>query len=127
MSKFFTFDTFISENALTIFYAIGVFLIPIVMWIVLFWVLKRYKFLERLSKNSVKAISVMVIVWLIKKIKIFDKYLERKITWKNFSWVQKIKVVGLFLVLVFFAELFYRILFEYLIAFMQMHEALTGK
>ncbi len=108
-----------------VFYYLGSFLMPIALWISLFWVIKKYAFLEKIYRSDKKSLFVMLIIWLIRKIKFFDKYFYEKLKWRNFSFSQKIKFVLLFIALLFMFELFWRLIFEYLIAFMQMHEALS--
>ncbi len=125
MNSFFNFESFISIETLKIFYTVGVIALPVVSWFLLLWIINKYSALFRFYKGVRRSIIISVIVWVMSKIKFFKKYIDKKVTWNSLTNTQKLKFLLLFAMLVFFSELFYRLVFEYLIAFMQMHDALV--
>ena len=97
---FLTFKSFISLDVLIVFYYLGALVLPIAMW----------------------AFSV----WLIKKYKLFNITYEKgkDFIWQSLNMKQK-SMLTLFLTTMFaFMELFWRMMFEFLIAYMQMRDAL---
>ena len=98
--NFLTFKTFISTDALILFYYIGVIILPICLWFIFIWGTQKYKLLNTSYNNG----------------KVF--------LWKLLSKKQKILFLLFFVLAFFFMELFWRMLFEFLIAYMQMHDAL---
>ena len=125
MNSFFNFDILIAIDALKIFYIIGTFVLPIMSWYFLLWILNKYRALFRFYNGMKSSILISILVWFLSKIKFFKKYVDKTITWNSLEFSQKIKFVFLFIFIVFFSELFYRLLFEYLIAFIQMRDALV--
>lgn len=97
---FFTFKTFISTEVLIIFYYLGAIVIPIGIWLSLAWLLHRY---------GIFNIS-------------YEK--GKEIVWKSLNTKQKTNVVVFFITSLLFMELFWRMFFEFLIAYMQMRDAL---
>lgn len=97
---FLTFKSFISTEALIIFYYIGAFILPVGIWILLIWLIRRYKYLNT-AYESGKAIA-----------------------WKSLNKQQQAKLVAFFITTFLFMELFWRMLFEFLIAYMQIRDAL---
>ena len=97
---FLSFKTFISIEALIVFYYIGAVIFPVGLW--------------------------LLMSWLIRKFNVFgDKYKAAKeLIWNSLGSNQKIKILVLFSILFLFMELFWRMLFEFLIAYMQMRDAL---
>ncbi len=126
MDSFFSFKSFISIETLKVFYMLGVIALPVMSWFLLLWVINKYSALFRFYKGLKRSIIISTIIWVMSKIKFFKKYLNEKVTWDTLNTTQKFKLILLFIMLVFFSELFYRLMFEYLIAFMQMHDALVG-
>jgi len=124
MEQFFNFESFIAIDLLKIFYIIGVVILPVVSWFFLFWTIKKYAALYRLYRGIKRNIFISIIIWIMSKIKFFKKYIDKSITWGSLSLSQRLKFILLFILLVFFSELIYRLLMEYLIAFMQMHNSL---
>jgi len=100
MMEFLTFESFISTEALIIFYYIGAVLIPVGI--------------------------VLSGKWLLRKIEIFDAAYKagKEIMWESLSGKQKTKLGLAFIVGFMFMELFWRMLFEFLIAYMQIRDAL---
>jgi len=97
---FLTFKSFISTEALIIFYYTGAVIMPISLWFFLLWLLRKYEFL---------AVT----------------YLQGKnILWNALKTEHKIKLLAVFVTTFLFMELFWRMLFEFLIAYLQMRDAL---
>jgi len=97
---FLTFKRFISTEVLIVFYYIGAILLPIGIWFLLTWLIRKYKFIEDAYKKG------------------------RETIWRSLSRKQQTKLVALFISAFLFMELFWRMLFEFLIAYMQMRDAL---
>ena len=102
MMDFLTFKTFISTEVLIIFYYIGALILPIGIWIFLTWLIRKYKYINTAYENG------KVIVW-----KSLDKQLQ-------------MKLVSFFIATFLFLELLWRMLFEFLIAYMQIRDALLN-
>ena len=98
---FLIFDNFISIPALIGFYYLGAILCPFVMWRCMRWVLTKFSLLEQ-------------------------TYLQGKsLIWQALPAKQKAKVLLLFIAAFLLAEVFWRMMFEFLIGYMQMHDALV--
>jgi hypothetical protein len=97
---FLTFKNFISIPVLISFYYFGAIIFPFFMWIFSRWLMKKYALLGDAHSKG------------------------KEILWSALSGQQKAKLVAVFVVAFIFMELFWRMLFEYLIAFMQMRDAL---
>ena len=97
---FLTFKSFISIEALIVFYYIGALILPIGLWLVLIWLMRKYKLLNTAYENS------------------------KEIIWNLLNTKQKIKFVVFFVIAFLFMQLFWRMLFEFLIAYMQIRDAL---
>lgn len=100
MTDFFTFKSFISIEALIFFYYIGAFLLPITLWFLLLWFIRKYKILNDVYEKTKESL------------------------WKVLNTKQKIKFILFFLIAFLFMQLFWRMLFEFLIAYMQIRDAL---
>ncbi len=98
--EFLTFQKFISIPVLIIFYYFGALILPFFMWIFATWVARKYKVIGDLKKKGKDAI------------------------WNILNAKQKAITIGAFAVAFIFMELFWRMLFEFLIAYMQMRDAL---
>jgi len=97
---FITFKSFISTEVLIIFYYIGALILPVGVWILVSWLLKKYKYVDAAYKNG------------------------KEVIWGSLNQKQKIKIAGLLISCFLFMELFWRMLFEFLIAYMQIRDAL---
>lgn len=97
---FLTFKTFISTETLIIFYYLGAFILPIFSWLLLTWLIQKYKLLNFSYENG------------------------KELLWKSLSQKQKAKYIAFFIIAFLFMELFWRMLFEFLIAYMQIRDAL---
>ena len=99
---FLTFKSFISTEALILFYYIGALILPIGIWVFLNWLIRRYELLNVAYENG----KVML--------------------WQSLNIKQQIKLLLLFVFCFLFMELFWRMLFEFLIAYMQIRDALLS-
>lgn len=97
---FLTFKSFISISALIFFYYIGAVIIPLSSWYFSAWLIRKF--------DAIKVIYTTV----------------KASFWQALNGKQKSKLVILFLVSFLFMELFWRMLFEFLIAYIQMRDAL---
>lgn len=88
---------------------------------------RRYAVILRFYKSTKRSLLIILISWIVSKINFFQHKIDQKLSWKSLNTSQKLKFIALFLFIVFFAELFLRLTFEYLIAFMQMHEWMKPK
>ena len=102
MTDFLTFKTFISIEVLMTFYLIGAVILPFGSWLIAIKLLKSSKVLETTKK------SVSSVTWQL---------LERR---------QKVYVTLFFLFFFLFMQLLWRMMFEFLIAFIQMRDALVA-
>ena len=97
---FLTFKSFISTAVLIIIYYFGALVFPVCLWALLAWLTTRYKVLNLAYKNG------------------------KEMLWASLNTKQKIMFVALFMVCFLFMELFWRMMFEFLIAYMQIRDAL---
>jgi len=95
-----TFKTFISTEVLIIFYYLGALILPIGLWLLLTWLIRKYRLLNTAYENG------------------------KELLWKSLNRKQQIKFIAFFVISFLFTELFWRMLFEFLIAYMQMRDAL---
>lgn len=100
MMDFLTFKSFISIKALIIFYYIGALILPVGLWLLINWLLRKYDFFDAAYKKG------------------------KDIIWKSLDKKQQTKLLIFFIFLFLFMELFWRMLFEFLIAYMQIRNAL---
>jgi len=98
MQDFLTFQTFITPTLLIIFYYVGAMIIPVLCWYLSLW-LKNVYFPEssELIKDAIKA---------------------------SIPLKKRIIVTILFLLSFLFMEIFWRVMFEFFIAYFDMHDAL---
>ncbi len=125
MKEFLQFKLFIAQDVLTVFYIVCAIALPFVCWFWLSWMVRRYAVIVRLYKSSKRSLLVSFITWIVSRINFFQNKIDQRLTWKSLSIIQKLKFIAVFLFIVIFAELFLRLMFEYLIAYMQMHEWLN--
>ena len=97
---FLTFKSFISTEVLIIFYYLGALILPIGIWLLFTWLIRKYRLLNSAYENG------------------------KEIIWKSLSRKQQINLVIFFVTSFLFMELFWRMFFEFLIAYMQMRDAL---
>jgi hypothetical protein len=97
---FLTFKSFISIEVLIIFYYVGALILPIATWALLTWLMRKYRLINTTYENG------------------------KEIIWKSLNKKQQTNLVALFISSFLFMELFWRMLFEFLIAYMQIRDAL---
>ena len=97
---FLTFKDFISIPVLIGFYYMGAVVMPLSMWFFTFWLIKKFSLLGEIHQKGKTAV------------------------WSLMSTKQKLLFSSFFIAVFMFMELFWRLFFEYLIAFMQMRDAL---
>ena len=73
---------------------------PIGIWLLLTWLLHKYRLLNMAYEN------------------------RKEIIWKSLNRKQQTKLIAFFVTTFLFMELFWRMFFEFLIAYMQMRDAL---
>ena len=97
---FLTFKSIISIKVLIIFYYIGALILPVGAWILIDWLIRKYDFFDAVYKKGKETI------------------------WKLLNKKQQTKLLIFFIFFFLFMELFWRMLFEFLIAYMQIRNAL---
>jgi hypothetical protein len=122
MQEFIQFEFFIAQDVLTIFYIFTAITFPFVCWFWLSWIVRRYAVIIRFYRGAKRSLIITIISWIVRKLKFFKNKMDQKLSWSSFSATQKLKFIAVFLFIVIFGELFLRLIFEYLIAYMQMHE-----
>ncbi len=100
---FLTFKSFISIPVLIVFYYFGAVVFPFLMWLFSTWFIKKFKIVGEIRSAG------------------------RNKIWAALNTNQKIKLIVAFIMAFLFMELFWRMMFEYLIAYMQMRDALLLK
>jgi len=98
MQEFLTFQTFITPTLLIVLYYIGALLIPVVSWYLAMWIKKTYS------------------TDISKKIK---EEIHTRTTSK-----QRLFIYGVFFLCFLCMEIFWRVMFEFFIAYFDMHDAL---
>jgi len=97
---FLTFKSFISTEVLIIFYYLGALIFPIGIWFLNSWLIRKYKLFNTVHQSG------------------------KEVIWNSLKRKHKIMIVSFFVISFLFMELFWRMLFEFLIAYMQMRDAL---
>ncbi len=100
--EFLLFRRMISIHALLVFYYLGAVGIPLVAWIMLVYLNRRFGVVKQALENGK--------TWYVANIP--AKY--------------RLRMLVIYLAMFLMLELFWRMMFEYLIAFMQMRNALVG-
>jgi len=101
MMEFLSFERFISIEVLILLYYIGAVIMPV--GIVIF------------GKRLLSKFNVFVAAYKTGK----------EIVWSSLTGKQKIEALIALLICFIFMELFWRMLFEFLIAYMQIHDAMV--
>lgn len=101
MMDFLTFKRFISIDALIVFYYFGAVVLPVATWFLVVWLVRKY--------SSVRSAYEM----------------GKDTFWQALSPKQKGWLLFFFAMAFLFMELFWRMLFEFLIAYMQIRDALV--
>ena len=102
MMDFLTFKSFISMECLILFYYIGSVVLPVGLWFLMLRLVGKYRMIQATYEEGKTRL------------------------WNALNMKQRIGLIAFFLVPLFLAELFWRMLFEFLIAYMQMRDALLG-
>ena len=97
---FLTFKDFISIPVLIGFYYLGAVVMPVFIWFISFWLSRKFTVFSGIHQAGKEKI------------------------WHNLSTRQKALFISMFTLAFLFMELFWRMFFEYLIAYMQMRDAL---
>ncbi len=122
MQDFIQFKIFIAQDVLTVFYIVMALMLPFIYWFWLSWIVRRYATVIKFYNEVKHSPIVTFIIWIIRRINFFQNKIDKKLSWNSLGTRQKIKFIAVFLLIVAFSELFLRLMFEYLIAYMQMHE-----
>lgn len=122
IKEFIQFETLIAEDVLTVLYVICAIILPFVTWYFCLWVIRRYALVMQFYEDGKYSIFFSFFMWVIRKVKFFQNKIDKKITWQSFTLIQKLKVIVIFLIISGLSELFLRLIFEYLIAYMHMHD-----
>ncbi len=101
MSDFLTFKSFISPTMLLIFYYLGVAMLPFAIWYFSTHIVSRYGLVDTLHKKG------------------------KHFIWKMLSSKQRITIIFVFFSLLIMMELIWRMMFEFLIAYMQIRNVLV--
>lgn len=99
---FLTFKSFISTECLIVFYYIGSVVLPAGLWFLMLRLVGKYRVIQAAYEAGKTRL------------------------WGMLTTKQRFQLVAFFLVLLLLAELFWRMLFEFLVAYMQMRDALLG-
>jgi len=120
--EFTRFDFLIAKDVIPVFYLLCAILLPFASWYFLLWAVRRYAVIMQFKSDSKYSIIFSLIMWIVRKMNFFKHKIEEKITWRSLGLEQKLKFIGLYFIIVAFSELFLRLVFEYLIAYIHMHE-----
>ncbi|MCW9047252.1 MAG: DUF4282 domain-containing protein [Gammaproteobacteria bacterium] len=99
---FLTFNRFISIEVLIIFYYLGAIVMPAGLWISIKWLIHKYNFLNSGYETG------------------------KMLFWKSLTFKQQLKLGFILVICFLLMELFWRLLFEFLIAYMQMRDSLLS-
>jgi hypothetical protein len=99
---FLSFKSFISIPVLIGFYYLGAVVMPVFLWLASIWLTKKFQFIDTVKEKG------------------------KKVFWYHLTMQQKILFVIMFTMAFFFMELFWRMLFEFLIAYIQIRNALVS-
>ena len=97
---FLTFKSFISTEVLILFYYIGAIILPVVTWHLVTSLYKKYEFINTAYEK------------------------EKEAVWKRLNKKHKNMLIIFFITSFIFMELLWRMMFEFLIAYMQIRDAL---
>ena len=102
MQDFLTFKTFISPTMLMLFYYIGAIVMPVFIWFISRWIMKKISMMEE------------------------SYQIAKNMAWGSMSFKYKVIFIFLFLMTFIFMQIIWRMMFEFLIAYMQMREVLCN-
>ena len=101
MQDFLTFKTFISPTALIVFYYMGAIVMPLFIWFFSRWIMKKITMMEQ------------------------SYQVAKNMGWGSLTLKHKILFIVLFVMIFLFMQVLWRMMFEFLIAYMQIREALV--
>jgi len=101
MIDFLTFETFIAQDVLIVMYYIFALVMPMVLWSMRFYILKKVSFLADANTRAKDLFSAL-------------------------NWKTKLAVILFFVMLFFCMELFLRMIFEMMIGYFDMHNYLQS-
>ena len=101
IQDFLTFKTFISPTMLLIFYYIGAIVMPIFIWFTSRWLMKKISMMEE------------------------SYQVAKSMAWKSMSFKYRVIFIFLFIMMFLFMQIIWRMMFEFLIAYMQIWETLV--
>jgi hypothetical protein len=99
MLDFLSFHTFVARDILILFYYIGAIIIPLALYLLRGYYLKKFSFLAKVDAGV--------------------KELYGSLSLKN-----RLTVIGMIVMMFIFMELFWRMMFEMFIAYFNMHDYL---
>jgi hypothetical protein len=99
MWQFLTFEKFISQDVLIFFYYMFALMMPIFLWSMRFYILKKIPYLKRINHNTIEV-------------------------YKNLDIKKKVFIVLVFIMMFFCMELCLRMMFEMIIGYFDMHNYL---
>ena len=102
MMEFLTFKVFISTDVLIVFYYIGAVIVPVGVWFLVNWFMRKYSFFDDVLKKARSTVGASI---------------NKK---------QKAILVIVFVLSFLFMEIIWRMMFEFLIAYMQIRDALVA-
>lgn len=106
MLDFLTFKTFISQDALILFYYFGAVILPLFAWLLAKKLLNLFGSLFPCLQQQLSS--------------------TQQSLWQQLPFHYRLLLITLFVFAFFMIELFWRMLFEFLIAYLQMRDALLA-
>jgi len=103
MLDFLTFKSFISLPTLIIFYYLGALLLPIITWHLCLKLIRKLNIIHLTLKKGKQ--------WM----------------WQSLDTKQQGIIILFFILMLGMMELFWRMMFEFIIAYMQMHDVLVSR
>ena len=102
MMEFLTFKVFISTDVLIVFYYIGAVIVPVGVWLLVNWFIRKYSFFDDALRKARSTVGASI---------------NKK---------QKAILAIVFVLSFLFMEIVWRMMFEFLIAYMQIRDALVA-
>jgi len=102
MTDFLTFNDFISIPVLIGFYYMGALVMPLFIWVFSTWLIKKFGVIADIHKAGKEKL------------------------WSLLTTKQKFLFIATFIMAFLFMELFWRMMFEFLIAYMQIRDSLVA-
>ncbi len=99
--SFLLFETFISGKILVMIYIMGALIIPIIIWRLPSALLEKYPALQKICGCG------------------------KNLVWSQLNTKQRLQISTVFFIMFFFAEIIWRMMIEFLMAYMQIRDALV--